>query len=143
MGQHPPDCCETFDAFTSGDIRSRLVGSVPARQGWLWFRPATNRDAEIDPIHAPVLMFSRNGYVREAALKAVNQVPDAPFFLAALVWRLNDWVEPVRRAAEGCAKRQLPRCSTRTVVGAAPFLLGTFGADGFAACSPARNACTD
>lgn len=101
----------------------RLVGSVPPRQGWLWFCPATNRDVEIDPIHAPVLMFSRNGYVREAALKAVNQLPDTPFFLAALVWRLNDWVEPVRRAAEGCAKRELPRFSTRTVVGAAPFLL--------------------
>jgi hypothetical protein len=82
----------------------RLVGSVPPRQSWLWFRPATNRDVEIDPIHAPVLMFNRNGYVREAALKGVNQLPDTPFFLAALVWRLNDWVEPVRRAAEGCAK---------------------------------------
>jgi hypothetical protein len=68
-------------------------------------------------------MFSSNGYVREAALKAINQLPDTPFFLAALVWRLNDLVEPVRRAAEGCAKRELPRFSTRTVVGTAPFFL--------------------
>jgi hypothetical protein len=101
----------------------RLVRSVPPQQGWLWFHPAAKRDVEIDPIHAPVLMFSRDGYVREAALKAVNQLPDTPFFLAALIRRLNDWVEPVRRAAEGCAKRELPRFSTRTVVGAAPFLL--------------------
>jgi hypothetical protein len=79
-----------------------------------WFRP--------DP-HAPVLMFNRNGYIREAALKAISQLPDTPFFLAALVWRLNDWVEPVRRAARGCADRELPRLSTRTIVGAAPFLL--------------------
>jgi hypothetical protein len=96
-----------------------LIEWVPPRQSWLW----PNRAVEIDPIHAPVLMFSRNGYVREAALQAVNQLPDAPFFLAALVWRLNDWVEPVRRAAEGCARRELPRFSTCTVVGAAPFLL--------------------
>src|SRR5262249_28079363 len=79
-----------------------------------WFRP--------DP-HAPVLMFNRNGYIREAALRAINQLPDTPFFLAALVWRLNDWVEPVRRAAEDCANRELPRLSIRTIVGTAPFLL--------------------
>jgi hypothetical protein len=96
-----------------------LVGWVPPRRSWLW----PNRAVKIDSIHAPVLMFSTNGYVREAALKAVNQLPDTPFFLAALVWRLNDWVEPVRCAAEGCAKRELPRFSARTVVGAAPFLL--------------------
>jgi hypothetical protein len=125
----------------------RLVGGLPRRRrqllgskeyvGWrpkwiwaansviwrLWFRPSTNRAVKIDPIHAPIAMFSRNGYVREAALKVVNQLPDTPFFLAALVWRLNDWVEPVRRAAEDCAKRELPRFSTRTVVGTAPFLL--------------------
>jgi hypothetical protein len=96
-----------------------LVGWVPPRRSWLW----PNHAIEIGPILAPVLMFSRNGYVREAALKAVSQLPDTTFFLAALVWRLNDWVEPVRRAAEGCAKRELPRFSTRTVVGTAPFLL--------------------
>ena len=38
--------------------------------------------------------------VAEAALNAINELPDTPFFLAALLWRLNDWVEPVRRAAE-------------------------------------------
>jgi len=104
-----------------------LVGCLPhvfaRRQRWSWFRPATNRVIEVDPVHAPVLMFNRSGYVREAALKAVNQLPDTPFFLAALVRRLNDWVEPVRRAAEESAKRELPRLSTRTVVGTAPFLL--------------------
>jgi hypothetical protein len=105
----------------------RLIGWLPRvfprRQSWLWFRPGTNRAVEIEPAHAPAFMFNRSGYVREAALKAVNQLPDTPFFLAALVWRLNDWVEPVRRAAQDCANRELPRLSTRTIVGAAPFLL--------------------
>jgi hypothetical protein len=82
-----------------------------------WFRPGMNRT------HAPVLMFNMNGHIREAALKTINQLPDTPFFLAALVWRLNDWVEPVRRAAQDYANRELPRLSTRTIVGAAPFLL--------------------
>jgi hypothetical protein len=105
----------------------RLIGWLPhvfpRRQSWLWFRPGTNRVVEIEPAHAPAFMFNRSGYVREAALKAVSQLPDKPFFLAALVWRLNDWVEPVRRAAEDCANRELPRLSIRTIVATAPFLL--------------------
>jgi hypothetical protein len=105
----------------------RLIGWLPhvfpRRQSWLWFRPGTNRAVEIEPAHAPAFMFNRSGYVREAALKAVSQLPDTPFFLAALVWRLNDWVEPVRRAAEDCANRELPRLSIRTIVATAPFLL--------------------
>jgi hypothetical protein len=68
-------------------------------------------------------MFNRSGYAREAALKSIKQLPDSSFFLAALVWRLNDWVEPVRRAATECANRELPRLSVGTIVGAAPFLL--------------------
>jgi hypothetical protein len=72
---------------------------------------------------APVLMFNRSGYAREAALRAIKQLPDTSFFLAALVWRLNDWVGPVRRAAAECAHHQFPQLSVGTVVGAAPFLL--------------------
>jgi len=105
----------------------RLIGWLPhvfpSRQSWPWLRPGRNRALEIERAHAPAFMFNRSGYVREAALKAVNQLPDTPFFLAALVWRLNDWVEPVRRAAEDCASRELPRLSIRTIVATAPFLL--------------------
>jgi hypothetical protein len=105
----------------------RLLASLPyALARWkrlVLVIPGMNRAVEIDPVNAPVFVFNWNGYVREAALKAVDQLPDTPFFLAALVWRLNDWVGPVRRAAEDCANRVLPRLSTRTIVGAAPFLL--------------------
>jgi hypothetical protein len=100
-----------------------VVGCLPStiayRLNWSWFWRAT--DSVVD--YAPVLMFNRSGYAREAALKAIKQLPDTPFFLAALVWRLNDWVEPVRRAAAQCANRELPRLSVGTIVGAAPFLL--------------------
>jgi hypothetical protein len=78
---------------------------------------------EIDSAAAPVLIFSTDGFVREAALRALDPLPDAPFFLAALVQRLNDWAAPVRRAAEECAHRELPRLSADTIAGAAPFLL--------------------
>jgi hypothetical protein len=53
-----------------------VVGCFPhviaRQQSRSWFRPATNRGAENDPIRAPVLMFNRSGYVREAALKALG-----------------------------------------------------------------------
>jgi hypothetical protein len=79
--------------------------------------------SEIEPAPAPLLMFNRSGFVREAALRAIDQLPDTPFYVAALVWRLNDWVPQVRRAAEDCALRVLPGLSSRAVAGAAPFLL--------------------
>jgi hypothetical protein len=68
-------------------------------------------------------MMSKSGYVRQAALTALTRLPDTGFFVAALVWRLNDWVQPVRRAAEDCAERILPQMSAQAIVAAAPFLL--------------------
>jgi hypothetical protein len=104
----------------------RCLPHIPMRKwGGLWL-PATYYSAlatEIAAPDAPALMFSHSGIVREAALKALDPLPDTPFFLAALAWRLNDWAEPVRRAAEDCISREAPRLSTGTVAGAAPFLL--------------------
>jgi hypothetical protein len=104
-----------------------VVGCFPRviahRLSLSWFWRTADSILKIDPIYAPVLMFNRSGHAREAALKAIKQLPDTSFFLAALVWRLNDWVEPVRRAAAECANRELPRLSIGTIVGAAPFLL--------------------
>jgi hypothetical protein len=118
------------------NVVGRFPHTIAHGLNWLWFWRATDNvvtfplqvphvawPREIDPIYAPVLMFNRSGYAREAALKAIKQLPDTPFFLAALVWRLNDWVAPVRRAAAQCANRELRRLSVGTIVGAAPFLL--------------------
>jgi hypothetical protein len=79
--------------------------------------------SELEPANAALLMFNRSGFVREAALRAIDRLPDTPFFVAALVWRLNDWVQQVRRATEDCALRVLPGFSSWAIVGAAPFLL--------------------
>jgi hypothetical protein len=108
--------------FEIEDVVGCLPRVIAYRRRWrFWW--GTDSVGEIDPIYGPVLIFNRSGYVREPALKAIKQLPDTPFFLAALVWRLNDWVEPVRRAAAECANRELPRLSVGTIVGAAPFLL--------------------
>jgi hypothetical protein len=72
---------------------------------------------------APLFLFHRDGYVREAALASLRHPPTSPFFVAVIAWRLNDWVRAVRIAARHCAERVLPLTSAETIAGAAPFLL--------------------
>lgn len=88
-----------------------------------WSYGSIFRADRADITHAPILMFNKNGFVREAALTAINRLPDSAFFVAALAWRLNDWAEPVRLAAEACAGRVFPQLSAQTIADAAPFLL--------------------
>src|SRR6185295_2181625 len=111
--------------FEVEDLVRRLPNAlvVAAEQRATWFRRVPVWNDWIEPDHAPVLMMSKSGYVRQAALSALTQLPDTPFFVAALVWRLNDWVQPVRHAARAGAERLLPQMSARAIVGAAPFLL--------------------
>jgi hypothetical protein len=77
-----------------------------------------------EPDAAWLYLFHRNGYVREAALRAIVQPPGSPFFLAAIVWRLNDWVEPVRVEARRCAERVFPNLCLEVAGAAAHYLLG-------------------
>lgn len=76
-----------------------------------------------NPDYAWLFLFHPNGYVREAALDSINSPPTSPFFFSALAWRLNDWAEPVRQAAERCAKRVLHRTTAPTAANAALYLL--------------------
>lgn len=70
-------------------------------------------------------MLNKSGNVRQAALSVLTQSPDTAFFVAALVWRLNDWVQPVRRSAEDCANRVLPQMSVQAIVGRLRFYWNT------------------
>jgi hypothetical protein len=72
---------------------------------------------------APLFLFHRNGYVREAALAYLSAPPRSPFFLAVIAWRLNDWVRAVRIAARHYAERALPQTSPEIIADAAPFVL--------------------
>jgi hypothetical protein len=62
-------------------------------------------------------------HLREAALRAIKTLPPAPFFAAALAWRLNDWVPQVRLAAKGCLQLVAPQMSARVAADAAFYLL--------------------
>jgi hypothetical protein len=84
----------------------------------------SNRDLlRKNPDYAWLLLFHSDGYVREIALDAIARPPDSPFLFAALAWRLNDWVEPVRQAAKRCAGRVLPLVRTDIAVSGALYLL--------------------
>ena len=65
----------------------------------------------------------RSGYVREAALLGLDGVT-APCVLPALPDRLNDWVEPVRRAAMRAMRGFLSAEQAATLVGSLDLLDG-------------------
>ncbi len=52
-----------------------------------------------------VFLFHGNGYYRQCALELIDGPLEAPFLLAAVIYRLNDWVPEVRQAAYKCASR--------------------------------------
>nr|WP_201009200.1 hypothetical protein [Rhizobium rhizogenes]QCL09451.1 hypothetical protein pC5.7c_584 [Rhizobium rhizogenes]QCL09619.1 hypothetical protein pC5.8a_127 [Rhizobium rhizogenes] len=55
-----------------------------------------------------IYIFHSSGYLREASLNKITGGLQFPFFVAAIMWRMNDWVAPVRAAAFRCAQRVFP-----------------------------------
>lgn len=70
-----------------------------------------------------IFLFHRDGRMREAALHKIAESLPSAFIFATVAWRLNDWAEPVRRAAMECAARTFPSTSPRIVADAASVLL--------------------
>lgn len=70
-----------------------------------------------------VFLFHRNGYLREAALHKLDGAMPSAFFFAAVAYRLNDWVQPVRQAALECALRMFLETNSEIVTTAAMSLL--------------------
>jgi len=108
-------------------VAARLVWRKPAEGfslGRFFRKRLTEQDLlKKDPDYAWLFLFHYSGYIREAALDAIQTPPVSPFFFAALAWRLNDWVEPIRRAAKRCAERVLPLVSADVAANAALYLL--------------------
>ena len=70
-----------------------------------------------------LFLFHGDGYLRQAAMEALPGPPRSAFELAAICYRLNDWVENVRLAAEAYAARAFPETDPNVIAGAALFLL--------------------
>ena len=81
----------------SGGVRWLLAG-MPSDARQLLATPGLER----------LFLFHRDGRLREAALQRLSDGLDGPFGVAALLWRLNDWVPQVRAAARRCIERTLP-----------------------------------
>ncbi|MEM6933787.1 MAG: hypothetical protein AAF526_09395 [Pseudomonadota bacterium] len=70
-----------------------------------------------------LLMFHGSGYVRQAAMEALTTSPSCPFEVAAVVYRLNDWVSNVRTASTTYAREFLVTVSAEAMSESAFFLL--------------------
>lgn len=95
------------------------IGALVAREAalyhrqtaprWIWPRPPTEESFLQRVPHLRYLfLFHYDGHLRQAALEGIDGPLPGPFFLAAVVYRLNDWVEQVRDAARHCATRVFP-----------------------------------
>jgi len=113
-------------------LPSRVVAAGTAYRVWmrlkqaLWFEwPSPSEQALLKRNNdfAWLFLFHPSGHVREAALDCVNSPPTSPFFFSSLAWRLNDWVQPVRQAAERCAERVLHQTASDVAANAALYLL--------------------
>lgn len=67
-------------------------------------------------------LFHGNGYLREKALSKIDGPLESEFYFTSIAYRLNDWVEQVRKAAQVCAARIFPETSA-TIVAKAAFVL--------------------
>jgi hypothetical protein len=77
-----------------------------------------------------LFLFHRDGWLREAALRKIEGPLPNAFLFAAVAWRLNDWVAPVRRAADACARASFPLTPASIIADAALILQtrqGTWG----------------
>ena len=109
-------------------------GIATAAQLWRW-QPKPKwwqrvvREREDDqsllgdhPSLAYLFIFHSNGFLRQAALDRISGALPNAFFVAALAWRMNDWVEEVRHSALQCAKRCFPKTDAQFL---SDFLLST------------------
>lgn len=80
----------------------------------LWRRDDYSLLAENSDL-AFLFIFHRSGFLRQAALDRISgPIPNA-FLVAALTWRLNDWVAQVRDSALACATRCLPETDAHSL----------------------------
>lgn len=68
-------------------------------------RPEALHQLRVVPSTTLLFLFHGDGFVREGALHALTEPLTSPFFVAAVLFRLNDWVPEVRAAALSCANR--------------------------------------
>ncbi len=129
------------------DVEASLATLSPADVSWadlaiataaqLWRRPERRTSLmsffqphtddinmlEKNKMAASIFLFHRDGFVRERALNSMTGGLTSGFMVAAMAWRLNDWVRPVRLAARLSFERALALTQPDVVSEAAPYPL--------------------
>ena len=113
IGALPPG--EIAPAMAHIATAAGLHGHAPVRivEGGSWWTLFTGprhvrNDAELlaETTNLEYLfLFHRSGYLREAALNKLDGALPGAFYVAAITYRLNDWVPQVRHAARDCLSR--------------------------------------
>ncbi|MDQ1199164.1 hypothetical protein [Agrobacterium sp. SORGH_AS 787] len=96
----------------SGAIRNEanLFGAVKTQPFWKSLAtPLSHRDQlRNTPGLELLFLFHGNGQLRELALEKITQGLVSPFWVAAVLFRMNDWAVQVRKSANRCVERVLP-----------------------------------
>ncbi|MBW6426127.1 hypothetical protein KX729_32735 [Rhizobium sp. XQZ8] len=98
--------------LVSGAIRNEanLFGAVKTQPFWKsLITPLSHRDQlHNTPGLELLFLFHGNGQLRELALEKITQGLVSPFWVAAVLFRMNDWAVQVRKSANRCVERVLP-----------------------------------
>jgi hypothetical protein len=96
------------------------------RWAFMWRRLVPRGDYTLlrrVPELAYLFLFHRDGHVREAALRQLEGPLPNAFAVAAVAYRLNDWVQEVRVAAGACLARVAGTTDSDIIAQAGLFLL--------------------
>lgn len=118
----------TVQFFKSIFRRRRQASAKPVAPRHQNGRGAVFDGLKTDPSIAWTVLQHPDGYLREAALKALTGPITLSSELLGIAERLNDWVPEVRAAALDATQRLFPTAGPDVVEEAAPYLLSRWGA---------------
>lgn len=121
------------ESATRIEGRLRSAGALYSIEPiYQWWTPLKQQQRRTREGHLPALaqapglahlyLFHADGFVREAALRALSAPPASAFEIAAIALRLNDWVPEVRAAARKYAERTFPAISPEVAATSAEHL---------------------
>jgi len=111
LGQQTPAKISNLDYAIADIAGLSWYKSVPTMFQKIFNQKKSERELLLQITGLEYLyIFHRNGRLREQALNRINGPLPNSFLVAAIVWRLNDWVPQVRLSAANC----LQRCFNQT-----------------------------
>ena len=102
------------------------IREIGGLAGWRKPRMKARLSRFVRQVRAPdcnwFLLFHGSGYEREYAFRGLDGAPQSGFEFAAIIFRMNDWVPQVRRAAFDYAAQYFPKTAPEVIEQAAFFL---------------------